>query len=70
MEITSKEGKTLKRSKFVELAPGVFAQNHETGICNLGVPVGTDAYVRDALAKAMNENDNRLKLIVEYAHSY
>tara|TARA_B110000495_G_scaffold104443_1_gene90257 strand:+ start:397 stop:3708 length:3312 start_codon:yes stop_codon:yes gene_type:complete len=67
VEITSKEGKTLKRSKFVELAPGVFAQNHEAGICNLGVPIGNDAYVRDALAKAMNENDKRLKLIVEYA---
>ena len=31
------------------------------------MPVGNDAYVRDALTKAMNENDKRLKLIVEYA---
>ena len=37
---------SLSPAKYVELAPGVFAMRPVDGLVNLGIPLGTEAYVQ------------------------
>ena len=58
---------SLKPSKYVELAPGVFALRPDAGLVNLGVPVGTDAYVTATVEESVRKHDTRLRKLVELA---
>ena len=55
---------SLKPSKYVELAPGVFALRPDAGLVNLGVPVGTDAYVTATVEESVRKHDTRLRKLV------
>ena len=48
-------------------APGVFALRPDTGLVNLGVPVGTDAYVTATVEESVRKHDTRLRKLVELA---
>eukprot|EP01046_Picozoa_sp_COSAG06_P056734 COSAG06_NODE_10831_length_1609_cov_31.150331_1_plen_285_part_00 len=58
---------SLKPSKYVELAPGVFALRPDAGLVNLGVPAGTNAYVTATVEESVRKHDARLRKLVELA---
>ena len=49
----------LQPAKHVELAPGVIALRPEEGLVNLGIPVGTDAYVRAEAVRTIEGHDEQ-----------
>ena len=54
----------LRPSKYVELAPGVFATRANEGLINLGIPQGTDEYVKAQACRTIRANNQRLKLLI------
>jgi hypothetical protein len=54
----------LRPSKYVELAPGVFATRANNGLINLGIPQGTNEYVKSQACRTIRANNQRLKLLI------
>jgi hypothetical protein len=51
---------SLKPSKYVELAPGVFVLRPGAGLVNLGVPMGIDAYVTATVEESVRKHERGL----------
>lgn len=52
----------------VELAPGVAVTQALRGLINLGVPLGTEEYVREEALSIVQSHDSRLRAIVRLAN--
>ena len=58
---------SLSPAKYVELAPGVFAMRPVDGLVNLGIPLGTEAYVQRKVCESIRSHDERLRCLVALA---